>query len=34
MSEVTVGRWLKAMGLSPQKPLYRAYQADPEAVEQ
>lgn len=34
MSEVTVGRWLKAMGLSPQKALYRAYQADPEAVEQ
>jgi transposase len=34
MSEATVGRWLKAMELSPQKPLYRAYQADLEAVEQ
>jgi len=32
LSLVSVGRWLKALGLSPQKPLYRAYQADPEAV--
>jgi transposase len=33
MSVVSVGRWLKVLGLSPQKPLYRAYQADPEAVD-
>jgi len=32
LSVVSVGRWLKALGMSPQKPLYRAYQADPEAV--
>lgn len=32
LSVVSVGRWLKAMGLSPQRPLYRAYQADPEGV--
>jgi Winged helix-turn helix len=29
---VSVGRWLKTLGTSPQKPLYRAWQADPEAV--
>lgn len=33
LSVVSVGRWLRALGLSPQRPLYRAYQADPEAVE-
>jgi transposase len=33
MSVVSVGRWLRALGLSPQKPLHRAYQANPEAVE-
>lgn len=33
LSEVSVGRLLKKLGLSPQKPLYRAYQADPEAVQ-
>ncbi len=33
LSVVSVGRWLKALGLSPQRPLYRAYQADHEAVE-
>lgn len=32
LSAVSVGRMLKTMGLSPQKPLYRAWQADPEAV--
>jgi transposase len=32
LSAVSVGRMLKAMGLSPQKPLYRAWQADPDAV--
>lgn len=32
LSAVTVGRTLKALGLSAQKPLYRAWQADPEAV--
>src|SRR6201984_2528838 len=31
-SEVQVGRLLKKMGLSPQRPLYRAYQQDPERV--
>ena len=31
--EVQVGRLLKKMGLSPQRPLYRAYQQDPERVE-
>ncbi len=31
-SEVQVGRLLKKMGLSPQRPLYRAYQRDPERV--
>ncbi|MGH8967688.1 MAG: IS630 family transposase, partial [Actinomycetes bacterium] len=33
LSEVTVGRILKKLGLSPQRPLYRAYQQDPEKVE-
>jgi len=32
LSVVSVGRLLKALGLSAQKPLYRAWQADPEAV--
>jgi transposase len=32
LSAVSVGRWLRHLGLSPQKPLHRAYQADPEAV--
>ena len=32
LSAVSVGRMLKTMGLSPPKPLYRAWQADPEAV--
>jgi transposase len=31
-SEVQVGRLLKKMGLSPQRPLYRAYQQDPGRV--
>ena len=34
LSLVSVGRLLKKMGLSPQKPLHRAYQQDPEIVEQ
>jgi len=33
LSDVSVGRLLKKLGLSPQKPLRRAYQQDPEAVE-
>lgn len=33
MSDVSVGRLLKKLGLSPQKPLRRAYQQDPEAVD-
>jgi transposase len=33
LSEVSVGRWLKKMGLSPQKPLRRAYQQDSERVQ-
>lgn len=33
MSVTSVGRLLKKLGLSPQKPLRRAYQQDPEAVE-
>jgi transposase len=32
LSVVSVGRLLAKMGLSPQRPLYRAYQQDPEAV--
>jgi len=34
LSLVSVGRLLKKMGLSPQKPLHRAYQQDPERVAQ
>lgn len=34
LSAVSVGRLLKQLGFSAQKPLYRAYQADPEAVAQ
>ena len=30
---VSVGRLLRTMGLSPQRPLYRAYQQNPEAVD-
>lgn len=33
LSETSVGRLLRKLGLSPQKPLRRAYQQDPEAVE-
>ena len=33
LSESSVGRLLHQMGLSCQKPLYRAYQQDPEVVE-
>jgi transposase len=33
LSEVSVGRLLRKLGLSPQRPLYRAYQQNPEAVE-
>jgi len=33
LSEVSVGRLLKKLGLSPQRPLYRAYQQDPVKVE-
>jgi transposase len=32
VSLVTVGRILKRLGMSPQRPVYRAYQADPERV--
>jgi transposase len=32
LSEVRVGRLLRTLGLSPQRPLYRAYQQNPEAV--
>lgn len=32
LSEVSVGRLLTTLGLSPQKPLHRAFQQDPEAV--
>lgn len=34
LSEVQVGRLLNKMGLSAQRPLYRAYQQDPERVEE
>jgi transposase len=34
LSEVSVGRMLKKLGLTPQKPLRRAYQQDPERVQQ
>ena len=33
LSEVSVGRLLRTMGLSPQKPLWCAYQQNPDAVE-
>ena len=33
LSEVSVWRLLKKLGLSPQKPLFRAYQQDPQKVE-
>jgi len=33
LSETSVGRLLHQMGFSCQKPLYRAYQQDPEAIE-
>ncbi|MDA8381499.1 MAG: IS630 family transposase [Betaproteobacteria bacterium] len=33
LSEVSVGRLLHKLGLSPQKPLYRAYQRDPQKVD-
>ena len=32
LSEISVGRLLRKIGLSPQKPLYRAYQQDPQKV--
>src|SRR4029450_545992 len=32
LSEVSVGRLLRKLGLSPQRPLYRASQQHPEAV--
>jgi len=32
LSPPTIGRILKTLGLSPQRPLYRAYQQDPEKV--
>ena len=32
LSVVSVGRLLRKLGLSPQRPLHRAYQQDPEAV--
>jgi transposase len=33
LSLVTVGRILKKLGMSPQRPVYRAYQQDPEKVQ-
>jgi transposase len=33
LSEVSVGRLLRKLGLSPQRPLWRAYQQNPEAVD-
>ena len=33
LSVVSVGRLLRRLGLSPQRPLYRAYQQDPQAVQ-
>lgn len=32
LSEVSVGRLMKRLGFTPQRPLYRAWQQDPEAV--
>lgn len=34
LSDVSVGRLLRKLGLSPQKPLRRAYEQDPEQVQQ
>jgi transposase len=34
LSVVSVGRLLRKLGLSPQRPVWRAYQQNPEAVEQ
>jgi transposase len=33
LSPVSVGRLLRMLGLSPQRPLWRAWQADPDAVD-
>ena len=33
LSEVSVGRLLRMMGLSPQRPRHRAYEQDPDAVQ-
>lgn len=33
LSETSVGRLLRRMGLTPQRPLHRAYQQDPERVQ-
>jgi transposase len=33
LSEVSVGRLMKRLGFSPQRPLYRAWQQDPERIE-
>src|SRR5512147_2538983 len=33
LSVVSVGRLLRRLGLSPQRPLWRAYQQNPEAVD-
>ncbi len=33
LSVISVGRLLRTMGLSPQRPLHRAYQQNPDAVE-
>src|SRR5207248_10355293 len=33
LSVVSVGRLLRKLGMSPQRPLHRAYQQNPEAVE-
>src|ERR1700704_6461878 len=33
LSVVSVGRLLRTMGLSPQRPLHRAYQQNPDAVQ-
>ena len=33
LSAVSVGRLLRTLGLSPQRPLWRARQADPDAVQ-
>ena len=33
LSVVSVGRLLRKLGMSPQRPLHRAYQQDPQVVE-